>query len=83
MEMTEEQTVKIEQIMRGVKCPRGFACHKSGFKDVCEAKVHDETGLIECVGADAKSCDFCARFGQSTTFCCCPVREYIARNLES
>ncbi len=74
------QKNKIEQIISQMKCSRGFECYKSGFKNLCSARVVAGTELVECLPENQQDCEFKATFLEMT-FCKCPLRCYITKNL--
>ena len=80
MQLTLCQEREIEQIISGIDCPKDFACHRSGFKNLSRVKVIADGKLIECLQEDARMCQFALTFGNAI-FCKCPLRFYIAKNL--
>lgn len=81
MNMEQRDKEKINKIISGFQCPKGFKCYKSGFENVCKAKdVGMETFLI-CLEDDPKGCVFAIPYGRGH-FCHCPLRIYIAKELK-
>ena len=73
---------KIEQIMADMNCSGDFECYKSGYANLCKAKNNGMGGYADCLEDQIKcKCEFRVPFG-SGTFCHCPLRVYIAKNLE-
>jgi hypothetical protein len=79
MEISEEQKKQIEEIISKKECPKDFQCYKSGFDNLCRAKIFMDGNLVECFDKDASSCKFSHHFGLGY-FCKCSLRRYIAQN---
>lgn len=77
----EKHKKEIEKIIGGMKCPRDFKCYKSGFKDLGKAKDIGVEGYVECLEDNSAACVFSVPFGH-TFLCKCPLRIYIAKELE-
>ena len=60
-------------------CPKDFLCVKSEFEILCKAGDNNMHQYAHCLEDDLK-CQFALSFGYDT-FCRCPVRVYIANNL--
>ncbi|MDT8303985.1 MAG: hypothetical protein RQ760_21060 [Sedimentisphaerales bacterium] len=50
MEISQEQRIQIEEIISGMECPKDFQCCKSGFENLCRAKIFREAKLV-CIGS--------------------------------
>jgi hypothetical protein len=81
MELTEAHRQEIEKIASGIKCSKNFECYKSGPEKLCKARDIGLEQYVECLGEKPHTCDFSLSFGQGY-FCTCPVRIYIAKNVE-
>jgi hypothetical protein len=79
--MDEEQKKRIEEIMAGMECVRGFDHCKDGFENLCKAKDRGLEGYVDCMEDSETQCDFKLFFGDSV-LCRCPVRVYIAKELK-
>ena len=77
----EKHKKEIEKIIGGMKCPRDFKCYKSGFKDLSKARDIGVEGYVECLEDNQAACIFSVPFGH-TFLCKCPLRIYIAKELE-
>lgn len=77
---SECQKEEIEKVMAGVTCPKKFECYKSNFKNLCKVRCSGAESIIECLSPDRGKCAFALAFGYSY-FCQCPMRVYIAKNL--
>jgi hypothetical protein len=80
MQITREHEGTIAEIRDEVACPKNFACCESAFEDLCKVSIFTQAGLVECLEKRAKSCAFSMSFAGSY-FCSCPLRTYIAMNL--
>ena len=78
--MDEEQKKRIEEIMAGMECQRGFERCKHGFEKLCKAKDSELDSYVECLEEGFVTCEFRVLFG-SRAFCKCPVRVHIAKAL--
>ena len=82
MQDLEEHKEKIEQIMADMNCSGDFECYKSGFDTLCKAKKNTMVGYADCLEDQIEcKCEFRVPFGKGA-FCHCPLRVYIAKNLE-
>jgi hypothetical protein len=79
MEITQEHKTQIEEIISKQECPKDFKCYKSGFEDLCKARIFRDGELVECLGENSHPCKFSFHFGYGY-FCQCPLRRYIAKN---
>jgi hypothetical protein len=80
MEIDPAQQKKIEKIIADSSCSKDFECYRSGFKDLCKARVVAGGRLVECLEKDPSACEFGLPFGD-TAFCLCKLRCYVARRL--
>ena len=81
MELTEDQERGIKAIMAQMRCSKNFECSKSEFEVLCKAKDFGVEHYIECLEPESHRCNFSISF-DSGKLCMCPLRVYIARNLE-
>jgi hypothetical protein len=85
--MDEEGKSSIQQLMSQTKCDNDFRCCKSGFKNLCAAKVIGDGQLLDCSNCDhagclrpnPKDCNYRTPFGFGY-FCTCPLRIYAAQH---
>lgn len=75
---TQETRTQIEEIIRGMSCPKDFKCVKSGFEKLCKAKIIGRGNLIECSPENQHACKFKLSF-TGKSFCKCQLRYYIAK----
>jgi hypothetical protein len=74
-----EHIEQIEQIINSMTCSKGFDCFKSGFENLCKAKIVGDGKTIECSPENKRPCEY--RFGfVDKSFCKCRLRYYVARN---
>jgi hypothetical protein len=59
-------------------CHRDFQCYKSDFTKLCNMVLIGDGDLIECLDRARQSCLSSLPF-DSSFFCLCPLRAYIAR----
>ena len=71
---------KIKEIISSMKCPKGFVCYKSDFRNLCKVVNVGEGKIIECSPVNQGPCVYRFAF-MDKIFCKCPLRYYIARNL--
>jgi len=81
MEITQEHRTQIEEIISGMECPKDFKCYKSGFEDLCKAKIFLDGEMVECLGETAQLCKSSFHFGFGY-ICKCPLRRYIAKHFK-
>jgi hypothetical protein len=83
MQMSDKHSREIEKIVAASECPRGFACYRSGFENVCKAEDAGLDGFAYCLeeADDAQRCQFSLSFGYRY-LCKCRLRIYAARNLK-
>ncbi|MDD5454593.1 MAG: hypothetical protein PHW62_03745 [Candidatus Ratteibacteria bacterium] len=72
---------QIEKIMSGMKCNIGFACYKSGFKNLEKAKDTPLASFVECSNRYAWQCEYSLLFG-SSYLCKCPLRVYVLKKMK-
>jgi hypothetical protein len=81
VELTQEHKTQIEEIMSSMDCERDFECYKSGLDNICEAAYRGLDVYADCFDESRTTCKFKVPFGRGT-FCKCPLRVYIAKNLK-
>ncbi len=82
--MEPQHLKKIETMMRGMKCDKDFICYKSNFENLCKCRNPGHGMPLNCLETDYQgkaSCKFRKSFAAGY-LCTCPLRIYIARNLE-
>jgi hypothetical protein len=81
--ITLQQNIQedIEEIINGLKCPKNFRCYTSKFKSLCRAKDVGLKSFVACMDRDSLGCKFAILFG-GLCFCQCPLRVYVAKNLQ-
>ena len=79
--MDEAQKKRLDEIMAGMECPRGFQHCKFGFEKLCKAKDNGLKRYVECLEDEFGTCEFRVPF-RDGVFCKCPVRVYIAKELK-
>ena len=81
MTFDEELEKEIAEIVGDFQCPKNFRCYRSGFENLCKAKVAGtEAQLLICLEKHPKKCRFLNLAGGYV--CECPLRVYIAKKLK-
>ena len=87
--LTEKQRKEMRKIMDSMSCKLGFKCYKSSLENICEAE-YNEHGLvckISNMPPDKSilfyNCAYRLYLGNVHNYyiCQCPLRIYIAKNL--
>lgn len=83
MEMSEEDSRRIQEIMGSMQCPKGFECAENGFEILCKAKDFGDEQSLQCLEETSPPCLFAGVFdyGFQMRFCRCPLRVYLGKNL--
>lgn len=81
--ITAHQNIQedIEEIIDGLKCPKDVRCYTSEFRNLCRAKDIGLKSFVACMEKASLECKFSILFG-GLTFCQCPLRVYIVKNLK-
>ena len=79
--MKKEDKRKLEEIMAGVQCPKGFKCAEHGFERLCKAKDFGLESFLECLEENPQLCHFNQPFGDRY-LCQCPLRVYLGKKLK-
>jgi hypothetical protein len=82
--MKEEYSARIQEIVDGMQCPKGFKCAEGGFENLCKAKHFGEELFLQCLEETSPPCPFAGvyAYGFQMHFCRCPLRMYLAKNLK-
>ncbi|MFC1845329.1 hypothetical protein ACFLZ5_11165 [Thermodesulfobacteriota bacterium] len=75
------EEVLVEKIVGGMQCPKDFQCTKIGFERLCKAEDIGEESCLECLEKNPLDCPFVIDL-RYAKLCRCPLRIYIAKNLE-
>jgi hypothetical protein len=81
VELTQEHRQEIEKLASGIECVKDFECYKSGLEKLCKARDFGIERYLYCLEDKPQDCSFSLSFGRGY-FCTCPVRVYIAKNIE-
>ena len=74
------QIREMEEIALRIKCAKDFECFRSGFNKLCKARIVGDGKLLECSPQNRGACEFRFCFA-ARSFCKCPLRYHIAKNL--
>lgn len=72
---------EIEKIIYGLKLPKDSEYYKLGVGFSCEARDIGLDVYVECLEKGAHRCPFSLSYGYSS-YCKCPPRVYIAKELK-
>jgi len=72
----------IKEIAGGMHCPKDFKCTKFEVEDLCRAMDIGKENCLECLEKNPCDCPFVIDIGYAR-LCRCPLRIYIAKNLEN
>ena len=79
MQLPDKQ--KLDELRAQVDCSKRFRCVESDLSDLCSGRYHAEIDVLECLESHREVCKFARPLG-SALVCACPLRKYIARNLD-
>jgi hypothetical protein len=79
--MTEEDKKKIEKIMAGMQCAKGFQCAELGFEHLCKAEDFGLESFLKCLEEHPQDCSLNQPFGHMH-LCQCPLRVYLSKKLK-
>ncbi len=71
---------RMNEILGGMECPKGFKCAESGFENLCKARDIGVLGYLDCLEAAPDRCTFALPFGYGY-LCKCPLRVHVAKTL--
>ena len=80
MELKAGQRADIDNIKLSMDCPKGFECEQSNFTKLSEVRDLGITDMVQCLSDTPEQCTFAVPFGFGH-FCKCPLRVYLAREL--
>jgi hypothetical protein len=78
--MLEKHELEAKKIMGEINCPKEFVCYESGLKILCSARDVGIDSFLECLERNPTECKFAFPFGL-THLCKCPLRVYIAKEI--
>jgi hypothetical protein len=76
----ERDRLAIKRLLGEVHCPKDFTCVASGLRVLCSAEDVGMEDALRCLEEDPANCPF-ARFNRVRWYCRCPLRVYLAKNL--
>lgn len=79
--MDKKWRQKVEEIIGGINCPKGFPCVESDFTRICRAMDIGRESYLACFEATPEDCPFSFHIA-NTWYCKCPLRIYISKNLK-
>lgn len=81
MKLKKEQKKQIEEIIKGIECPKDFSCYKSRFENLCNAIDIGLESFLLCLEGKPWKCKFSLSRGHQY-FCTCPLNIYIIKELK-
>ena len=78
IEMSKEDIEELARIIENIKCPKDLQCCQTGFEKVCQVRVIDTQGILECLDESPTDCIFAVSYRDQFFICQCPLRKYIA-----
>ena len=82
MELAENCEREIKRLKAATDCPKGFrCCRRSRSEDAPPAKVYGGANLVQCEERDRMDCPISPVFCRDIVFCQCPLRRYLALEL--
>ena len=79
IKLSEEQKRDIAKIQAETDCSREFECCDSGSADLCKVR-YVGPHMLECMEMQSRPCTFKYFLGEEG-LCKCPLRYYLAANL--
>jgi hypothetical protein len=79
--MQQEHKKQIERLLPDISCPKLVQCYYTGLQVLCKARDVGLQSLVECLEENAYQCPFSLSLS-GLNFCKCPIRVYIAKNIE-
>ena len=76
-----DRDLKVVGFMGELKCPKDFKCYKKNYEKLCKADYFGETTVLLCLEEEPQSCTFSLLFND-TYYCQCPLRNYIAEEID-
>ena len=77
--MLEE--IPLEKLVGGLECPKNFKCTRFSYEDLCKANDIGKDDCLECLEKTPCDCPFVIDVVYAR-LCRCPLRIYIAKNLQ-
>ncbi|MFC2028202.1 hypothetical protein ACFLU3_05895 [Chloroflexota bacterium] len=74
---------KIKDIIERMHCPKNFTCVSSEFSNLCKAKDIGMKKFLVCLDEVPQECSFALDLDKSRYFCRCPLRVYVAKNVDN
>ncbi|MFH1716706.1 MAG: hypothetical protein ABIF19_05100 [Planctomycetota bacterium] len=78
--MKAEHRARIQEIIAGMRCQKGFECAEGRFETLCKARDFGDEQSLQCL--EGRPCPFASVYntGFEIHFCRCPLRVYLAKN---
>ena len=83
--MEQVHTDQIEEIMRNMKCLKGFHCYEQKFEGPCQTVDVGLPSFVQCSENNPEGCGVGCPFKFSfrlASYCHCALRVYATKNLK-
>jgi hypothetical protein len=81
MTSSDELEKELRKITDGLRCSKDFKCYRSGFENLCKAKIAGtEAQILICLEKQPQKCKFLNLVGGY--ICECPLRIYVSKKLK-
>ena len=74
--------LKIAGIIKNLKCPKDFQCYKGKNAELCKAEFVNDLKVLQCFENKHGECMYSLSY-EEQYYCQCPLRNYIAKNMEN
>jgi hypothetical protein len=81
LRMEQDHEKELQEIIGSFTCPKDFECYKSGFETLCKAEDVGMESYLACLEEHPLECKFLVGFLGDRYYCECPLRIYIAKEL--
>ena len=72
---------KVVEIIGELQCPKDFLCYKSEYEKLCKAGFNGNQDILHCLEVEPDECIFSLSL-RNTYYCQCPLRNFIAVNID-
>ena len=73
---------KVEKMLHGLNCSKGFTCFISGQEDLCRAEDIGLDSYLVCLNIIRENVHSLLQRMETCHFCQCPLRVYIAKKMK-
>jgi len=80
VQLGKEYKRQVEELIISMECPKNFVYCKSEFENLRRVRIIGDAKLVECLEKSPQTCELGFSF-EYGSFCTCPLRHYIAKNV--